>query len=224
MQKLIKRVWKLFGLMLLSGGLLVVFCAWQVYDYAQHEKPLPQKADAVVVLGAAAWGNNPSPVLRERINYGIKLYQQHTVQKMIFTGGTPKFGYPTEAEVAQRYAMQKFHVPQRDIILDTESNSTYENLTNTRTLMHNHHLDSVIIVSDPDHLARAAAMARALGITANVSATPSSLYYGQRKARLKFMLQETLSLTYFYLENGLMASAKILLSATVMCDNSIQAA
>ena len=126
--------------------------------------------------------------------------------------------------MAQRYAMQKFNVPQRDIILDTESSSTYENLTNTRTLMHNHHLDSVIIVSDPDHLARAAAMARALGITANVSATPSSLYYGQRKARLKFMLQETLSLTYFYLENGLMASAKILLSATVMRDNNIQAA
>ena len=218
MQKLMKRVLKLFGLMLLSGGLLMVFCAWQVYDYAQNKKPLPKKADAVVVLGAA------SPVLRERINYGIKLYQQHTVQKMIFTGGTPKFGYPTEAEVAQRYAMQKFNVPQRDIILDTESSSTYENLTNTRTLMHNHHLDSVIIVSDPDHLARAAAMARALGITANVSATPSSLYYGQRKARLKFMLQETLSLTYFYLENGLMASAKILLSATVMRDNNIQAA
>ena len=85
MQKLMKRVLKLFGLMLLSGGLLMVFCAWQVYDYAQNKKPLPKKADAVVVLGAAAWGNNPSPVLRERINYGIKLYQQHTVQKMIFT-------------------------------------------------------------------------------------------------------------------------------------------
>lgn len=200
MQKIIKRVLKLFGLILLSGALLVAFCVWQVYDYAQHQRSLPNQADAVVVLGAAAWGNHPSPVFRERINYGIALYQKKKVKKIIFTGGTPKFGYPTEAEVAKRYAINKFNIPKQDIILDTESNNTYENLVNTRTLLHRHQLENIIIVSDPDHLARAAVMAQALGLNAYVSATPSSLYYGRRQARVKFMLQETLSLLYFRLE------------------------
>lgn len=200
MHTLIKRILQSFALLLLVLLLFTAFCAWQVYDYAQHKRPLPA-ADAVVVLGAAAWGNNPSPVFRERIKHGITLYQQHRVKKIIFTGGTPKLGYPTEAEVAQRYVMQKFNIPKTDILLDHESNSTYENLANTRTLMHRHHLHSIIIVSDPDHLARAAAIARALDIPASVSATPSSRYYGHFKARLKFMLQETLLLAYFRLQH-----------------------
>lgn len=208
MRKLIKLILKLFGLVLLAGVLLVVFSAWQVYDYAQHKRPLPEQADAVVVLGAAAYGNNPSPVFRERINYGIELYRQKKVKKIIFTGGTPVAGYPTEAEVAQRYARQKFRIPKKDIILENESNNTYDNLRYTRTLLRLNHLQRVIVVSDPDHLARAQAMADALGIDATVAATPTSLYYGQRKKRLQFMLQEALSLSYFRLATLFQAAWK----------------
>lgn len=199
MRKLIKLILKLFGLVLLGCVALVAFSAWQVYDYAQHKRALPEQADAVVVLGAAAYGNNPSPVFRERINYGIQLYQQKKVKKIIFTGGSPQPEFPTEAEVAQRYARQKFRVPKKDIILENESNNTYDNLLYTRTLLRLHNLQRVIIVSDPDHLARAQAMADELGIQATVAATPTSLYYGQRKKRLKFMTQEALSLAYFRL-------------------------
>lgn len=33
------------------------------------------KADAAIVLGAAVWGEEPSPVFRERINHAINLYK-----------------------------------------------------------------------------------------------------------------------------------------------------
>lgn len=33
------------------------------------------KTDAAIVLGAAAWGDEPSPVFRERINHAIWLYE-----------------------------------------------------------------------------------------------------------------------------------------------------
>lgn len=200
MRKFIKMVLKLFGLALLSLMLLIAFSAWQVYDYAQHKRPLPRHADAVVVLGAAAWGNNPSPVFRERINHGVSLYRKNQVRKIIFTGGTPKFGYPTEAEVAKRYAQSKFLVPANDIILDTESHNTYDNVYNTRALMSQHELNSIIIVSDPDHLARALAIATHLGLNASVSATPSSRYYANRETRLKFMVMEVMALAYFRLQ------------------------
>lgn len=188
----------MFGLVLLALLLLMAFSAWQVYDYAKRRQP-ETEADAVVVLGAAAWGRQPSPVFRERINHAMTLYRKKQVRKIIFTGGTPKIGYPTEAEVAKRYAMQKFHVPERDILLDIESNNTYENLQNARTLMNQYHLDNAIIVSDPDHLARAAVMANHLNMKANVSATPSSLYYKNRQQRWKFAVQEVLSLVAFRL-------------------------
>lgn len=199
MKKLIKLILKCFGLVLLGLLLLTVFSAWQVYDFARRKQPENIKADAVVVLGAAAWGKQPSPVFRERINHAMTLYQQNRVDKLIFTGGSPKDGYLTEAEVAKRYAMRKFNIPEQAILLDTESDSTYANLLNTRSLMRQHGIDNIIIVSDPEHLARAAAMAAHLEIEATVAATPSSLYYKNQRQRWKFGLQEVFSLVAFRL-------------------------
>ena len=146
-------------LILLAASALLLFCtsAYQVYRLAATDTT-PQYADAAVVLGAAAWGNKPSPVFRERISHGIDLYRRGLVGKLIFTGGTRKAGYPTEAEVGRRYALAR-GVPENDIITENLSANTYENLHNTRTLMYRHQLRGVILVSDPYHMARAAAIA-----------------------------------------------------------------
>lgn len=201
-----KLLVKGFGILLLSLTLLTAFSAWQVYDYAQNQqKTHPQTADAVIVLGAAAWGRQPSPVFRERINHAISLYQKGKAKKIIFTGGLYSPNSPesahrlTEAEVAKRYAQNKFSVPEHDILLDNESNNTFDNLQNSRALMRQHHLESAIIVSDPDHLARAAVMAHHLDMQTQVSATPTSLFYNNRGQRFKFVMQEILSLTAFRL-------------------------
>ena len=78
--------------------------AWQVYHTGSQPLPRHVRADAALVLGAAAWDKRPSPVFRERINHAITLYQSHRVEKIVFTGGTSKKGYMTEAEVGRRYA------------------------------------------------------------------------------------------------------------------------
>ena len=89
------------GLSIVLISSLQLWCVWQVYAYSRPQ-PLPNEADAAVVLGAAAWGNKPSPVFRERINHALTLYQTGRVKKIIFTGGTPKAGFATEAEVARQ--------------------------------------------------------------------------------------------------------------------------
>lgn len=195
MRRFIKRTLKLFGIVLLSLFGFTAFNGWQVYDYAHRSQP-ETSADAVMVLGAAAWGDNPSPVFKERINHGITLYREKKVKKLIFTGGAIKSGFATEAQVAKRYAM-KHGVPAEDIIMDTESHSTYENLVNTRTLMKQHQINSIVIVSDAPHLARAQAMATGLGIPATVVATPTSRYQNNARELWQFMFQEMLSLTYY---------------------------
>lgn len=200
MWKLIKAILKMFGLFLLANMVGIAFCGWQVYHYAHHAQPLPKLADAAVVLGAAAWGNNPSPVFRERIKHGIHLYQTQRVKRIIFTGGTPNPAYPTEAEVARRYAIKQ-KVPAKAILIEPNSDNTYENLVNTRQIMQQHDIRTIIIVSDPYHLARAAAMAKQLDLQASVSATPSSRYRGNNRSRWVFFGQETLSLFYFYWAN-----------------------
>ena len=183
-----------FLLSILSIFALQAWCAWQVYQYAHAPAALPKHADAAVVLGAAAWGDKPSPVFRERINHAIALYQSERVEKLIFTGGTRKEGYPSEGEVARKFAIKQ-GIPSHDILYETRSKDTYQNLVNTRLLIQKHKIHSVIIVSDPYHMARAVAIARDLGIPATPSPTPTSRYSGQNRA--KFMASEVLSLMAF---------------------------
>ncbi|MDO4641464.1 MAG: YdcF family protein [Neisseria sp.] len=183
----------LFGLLISLSlpAFMLFYCIFDVYQTG-NAKPYDGQSDAAVVLGAAAWGNNPSPVFRERINHAIALYQSQRVGKLIFTGGTPKAGYMTEAEVGRRYALKQ-GIPKNDILFENTSRDTFQNLQNIRPLLRDNNIDSVIIVSDPYHLARARTMAADLGINATLSATPTSRYTDQQKRR-RFLLQESYAL------------------------------
>lgn len=195
MLKWMKTVfWTWIWVMGLGMGLLGI-SAWQVFDYAHHPVKLPSKADAALVLGAAAWGKNPSPVYRERIQHAVSLYHQQIVRKIIFTGGTPKKGYPTEAEVGQSFAAKQ-HVHPQDMILENTSRDTFQNIRHAQQMMQQHQIHSVIIVSDPDHMARAMAIARHFGVNATYSATPSSRYSGSSQ-RDEFFWREVVYLSLF---------------------------
>ncbi len=178
------------GLYLSLILVLLVACVFVgiVYHYA-HRSPSTRHADAAIVLGAAAWGVNPSPVFRERINHAIDLYKNDQVDKLIFTGGTPKPGFMTEAEVGRRYALNN-GVNKSDILLETTSRDTYHNLLYARYEAQANQLHSFIIVSDPYHLARAAYIARDLNMDAETSATPTTRYQ-QAGPRITFLLQES---------------------------------
>ena len=172
--------------------------AWALYQVWQYSQPQSlQPADAAVVLGAAAWGKNPSPVFKERINYGLELYRDGTVKKLIFTGGTPVEGYPTEAAVAARYA-NKAGIKQADMILESQSRDTYENLYNTRQLLAESDIQSLIVVSDPHHLARAHWIAEDLGMDVQTAPTPTSRYNNSAKStQMKLWLEESFLLALY---------------------------
>lgn len=191
------RYYLLRGIALSLLVVVVIFtdCVWKIY---RGGNPLPPgaHADAAVVLGAAAWDKQPSPVFRERINHAIALYQAGQVDMLVFTGGTPKKGFMTEAEVGRRYAVKQ-GVPADDILFENTSRDTYHNLFNIQPLLRDNDIDSIVIVSDPYHTARAAVIAKDLGISAQTSATPTSRYT-QTGEKLRFLLQESKSLFGYY--------------------------
>ncbi|MDO5639800.1 MAG: YdcF family protein [Neisseria sp.] len=180
------------GLSLLLVSVLFGMCVSAVYHTANRPLPAGFHADAAVVLGAAAWDKRPSPVFQERINHAITLYQGGRVDKLVFTGGTPKKGFMTEAEVGRRYAIKQ-GVPARDIVFENTSRDTYQNLLNIKPLLREHDIASIVIVTDPYHTARAAVMAHDLGLNAETSGTPTSRYSESRK-KTKFLLQESYAL------------------------------
>jgi uncharacterized SAM-binding protein YcdF (DUF218 family) len=151
-----------------SRLLYVVWAGVAVYTFAQKDETRP--ADAAIVLGAAVFGERPSPVLRERINHAIGLYQAGTVRMIIFTGGQGDPGEATEADVAAAYAIAH-GVPAAAILRETTSTNTWQNLAYAQEIAAPQELESFLIVSTPFHMRRALAIADDLGLEAYSSPT-----------------------------------------------------
>ena len=114
--------------------------------------------------------DRPSPVLRERINHAIGLYENGTVARLIFTGGVGWGDSRSEAEVARQYAGAR-GVPAEAILVETASTSTIENLANAQQVGTGQGLRTYLIVSTPYHMKRALAIAEDLGMEAYTSPT-----------------------------------------------------
>jgi uncharacterized SAM-binding protein YcdF (DUF218 family) len=177
----------------LIAVLLVVVGAIAVRIYTYGNNVVDVEADAAMVLGAAVWGNEVSPVFRERINHAIDLYRRGRVHKIIFTGGQGNRNEPTEAAAARAYAI-KNGVPANAILLEDSSHTTYENVINAKQVADANGLKKVLIVSDPMHMKRAVAMARDIGLEAYPSPTPTTRYQGWR-SQMGSLAHET----YYYM-------------------------
>lgn len=178
------------GFFLAIALLLVAMAAvaWSIIDYGQP-RTYSGRADAALVLGAAAWGNRPSPVFRERIRHAIQLYRAKRVRWIVFTGGTPVPGYPSEAEVGRAYAL-KAGVPMTAMLAETESRTTWANLQNARQLAEPFGIHTYLLVSDPWHMRRAVLMARDLGLNVFPSPTDSTRFRTMA-AQWWFLVRET---------------------------------
>ena len=164
----------------------ISYAAWSVWSYGDTFEM--EKTDAVIVLGAAAWHKDPSPVLRERINQAISLYEDGYTETIIFTGGKGEGAPFAESEVSKEYAIEQ-NVPEGDILVETDSQMTEGNLRNALELGKKHDLHSFSIVSDPLHMKRAMLLAKDLGMEAYATPTQTSAYRSWR-SKLPFFLRE----------------------------------
>lgn len=163
-------LWRLFVLLLLW---LLGVAAWIIW-VGDRDQAAP--ADAIIVLGAAAYDAKPSPVFEERIRHGLDLYRQGYAPKLIFTGGFGGTGARfSESQVARRYAMKQ-DIPAQDILIENRSRTTRQNLIEAKRLMDAHGMRRAILVSDPLHMARAMRLSDELGIDALASSTPSTRF------------------------------------------------
>jgi len=184
--------------LLLASSMGFIGLAWQIICYGNQS--IEAQGDAAIVLGAAAWGNKPSPIYRERINQAIFLYKSGRVRNLVFTGGTPEFGYPSEAQVGREFAI-KHGIPKNAILTESTSRTTWQNLANTQKLIAPLGIKTVLLVSDPLHMKRAMTMATDLGLSATPAPTSSSRVQSPGNWG-KFLWRETwLYLGYLLLQN-----------------------
>jgi uncharacterized SAM-binding protein YcdF (DUF218 family) len=182
---------KIVAITLLVLLLPTVVTGARIYKYGNVSTDT--EADAAVVLGAAVWSKNVSPVFRERINHAVDLYRRNKVRKIIFTGGQGNPNEPPEAGAARSYALAN-GVPPQDILVEQNSHTTYENIVYAKQLADANNLKKVLLVSDPMHMRRAMTMASDVGLNAYPSPTPTTKYQGWRT-----QLRELTRETFYYL-------------------------
>ena len=186
-----KSIKKVLTCLLIIFIVCTLYAAFDIYSYGNINEL--NNADAAVILGAAVWGDKPSPVFEERIKHGIWLYKSGHVDNLIFTGGMGEGNELSEAIVAKNYAVVN-SVPEKDIFIEERSTITEENIQYAAEIVKENGFKDVIIVSDPLHMKRAMMMAEDYGLVAYSSPTPSTRYV-TFKSRMTFLAREV----FFYI-------------------------
>ena len=128
----------------------------------QEEAAALQNVDCILVLGCGVGkSGKPTPMLEDRLQRGIALYNDGAAPKLLMTGDHGREGY-NEVGVMKRVAVEA-GVPSEDIFMDHAGFSTYESMYRARDIFC---AKKVIIVTQQYHLYRAVYIARSLGLDA----------------------------------------------------------
>jgi uncharacterized SAM-binding protein YcdF (DUF218 family) len=157
-------------------------------------------ADVILVLGAAQYGGEPSPVFAGRLDHGKLLYDQGFAERIMVLGAGQEGDEFTEAEAGAGYLARE-GVPAEAIAVSPEGSTTFESLRAAARRMEESGLNSAFLVSDPWHNLRIKRMASDLGIEAYASATWHSAARSQ-STRLQGYARETFAYLYYRVFGG----------------------
>lgn len=170
------------------------------FVYRQGQNDHTQRADAAIVLGAAVWVGNPSPVFKARLDHALTLYQNNTVSVIIVTGGTGTGDNMSEAEAGAAYLVAN-RVPAVHILQETVGKSTYQSLQGAVMLAKTNNIRTVLLVSDPFHMLRSLKMAGDLGLIAYASPTTTSPISRRPAEEWGYMVREAVAYSSYIFTN-----------------------
>ena len=144
----------------------------------------PQKNQHyIIVLGCWIDGKQVPPLLAHRIDKAIAFYNKQKKKrkppKLVLSGGQGPGELCPEAVAMSIYAIRK-GVPEKDLLLESKSKSTYENLKFSKEIMDkdsNRSQYRCIYATSNYHLLRAGIYARRVGLNINGIGSKTAPYY-----------------------------------------------
>lgn len=161
-----EKAWRMALLSLTVLGVLVVgggmgYIALEGRD----DLPADDPPEFVVVLGAQIYGDNPSLMLKKRLDRA-KAYLDSDPKAVVFVaGGQGTDETQPESAVMAAYLLRQGIAPER-VIRESESHNTRENLINSEKIAASMGMetDRVLLITSAFHLCRAKYIARSLGL------------------------------------------------------------
>ncbi|OEH86977.1 hypothetical protein BHU72_01595 [Desulfuribacillus stibiiarsenatis] len=110
-------------------------------------------ADVGVVLGNKVELNGvPSKRLEARLDRAAELYEHASIRSIIVSGGVGKEGFD-EAEVMSTYLIS-MGIPEENIIKDSNGYNTHLTAVNSKLIMDELELESVVVITQYHHITR----------------------------------------------------------------------
>lgn len=166
--KLIEKGKRLMLIMGLLAALLLVFTnIYMISKSAKHivavEELDGQEFDYVLVLGCGYYDDEtPTPMLDDRVSYGVKAYKASKAEKMLMTGDGQDPEVHDEPKVMSKVAIRQ-GVEEENVVEDRYGLSTYESMWRAKNV---YGAEKIVVVTQKYHLYRAVYLARALGLEA----------------------------------------------------------
>lgn len=148
----------------------VGFTAGQVLVASRRDEARP--AEAIVVLGAAQYDGEPSPVFRSRLDHAVDLYRDGVAPVVVVTGGRQEGDTFTEASAGLGYLREQ-GVATEDVLLEARGTTSWESLRAAARFLRPDGIDEVVLVSSPFHALRTTHIAGEVGLDGHASPTRS---------------------------------------------------
>ena len=144
------------------------------YLLTEEEAAAQKPFDCILVLGAGVRGDTPSPLLSERLDMGISLFNAGVSDRILMSGDHGQADYD-EVNVMKSYAVAR-GIASHDIFMDHAGFSTYESMYRAAQIFG---VQRVLIVTQEYHLSRAIFDARAMGMDAYGVCADRTRFSGQ---------------------------------------------
>ncbi len=178
--------------------LLGVLCAAGLMGFVYYKEthlPPVGDSDVIIVLGAQVKADGtPSVALERRLTAALESYRADR-QLIIVCGAQGENEPRAEGDVMRDWLVDK-GVPPEDVVAETASFNTRENLTYAKAIMEHRGLEKALVVTSDYHVARALALCDQVGISAVGKGSPSKPEYF-----IKNHFREGLSWIKFWLES-----------------------
>ena len=189
---ILRRILLIVLAVVIAYPLFLAFRIWQ-----QSRVDEVRRADAIVVLGAAQYDGEPSPVFEARLDQAEYLYSEDLAPRIVVTGGKQEGDRFSESEVGRDYLVTQ-GVPDEVILSEDEGRTTLESLTNVHDMAADNDIDTVLLVSDPLHSERIKAISTDLGFDeAYASWTSYTRLNRSRETKLNELLHEVAALAAY---------------------------
>lgn len=157
----------LYTLMLL--GVFFLSCVVSPFHLRRE-----QNLDYIVVLGCGLSGRRLTPLLRGRVDEGLRLLAVNPKAKLVLSGGQGPDEEIAEAEAMAAYVREQ-GIDESRIIVENRSKTTEENLANSIALMQG--AGRTAVVTTNYHVHRALQLARAQGLRCSGYGAKTKLYF-----------------------------------------------